>query len=90
MLGEWRCCFRICQKIKSGEKNGFGYHVMTETYEDMMAVGVMDPTKVTKSALEHAISICGVMLTSESIVTDKPALMKPLLDKTAGFNEAMM
>lgn len=78
------------KKLSQEKKIGYGYHVMTETYEDMMAVGVMDPTKVTKSALENAISLCGVMLTAESIMTDKQEPLKPLLDTTAGFNEAMM
>ena len=50
----------------------YGYNAYTEEYVDMIASGIVDPTKVTRSALEHAASIAGCVLTTESLVTDKP------------------
>ena len=62
----------VFEKIKNAKKIGYGYNAYTETYVDMIASGIVDPTKVTRSALEHAASIAGCVLTTESLVTDKP------------------
>ena len=48
----------------------FGYNARTETYEDLFAAGVIDPTKVTRVALENAGSIAGMLLTTECVVSD--------------------
>ena len=61
----------IVQKVREG-KNDFGFNARTETYENMLAAGVLDPTKVSRVALEHAASIAGMLLTTEYVIADKP------------------
>ncbi|MCD6250533.1 MAG: chaperonin GroEL [candidate division Zixibacteria bacterium] len=55
-----------------GESGAFGYNALTDTYEDMFKAGVVDPTKVTRTALENAASIAGLLLTTEAVICDKP------------------
>jgi len=62
----------VFEKIKTSKKVGFGYNAYTEQYVDMVAAGIVDPTKVTRSSLENAASIAACVLTTESLVTDKP------------------
>ncbi len=62
----------VYEKIKSSKKVGFGYNAYTETYMDMIENGIVDPTKVTRSSLENAASIAACVLTTESLVADKP------------------
>ncbi|MCC6599320.1 MAG: chaperonin GroEL [Crocinitomicaceae bacterium] len=59
----------IVQKVKEG-KNDFGYNARTETFENMYAAGVVDPTKVVRVALENAASIAGMLLTTECAISD--------------------
>ena len=54
------------------KKGGFGYNAETDTYEDLVAAGVIDPTKVVRSALQNAASIAGLLLTTEAVVVEKP------------------
>ena len=61
----------IVEKVKS-EKEGIGFDAATETYVDMKKAGIVDPTKVTRSALQNAASIASMVLTTESLVTDAP------------------
>ena len=61
----------IVEKVKS-EKEGIGFDASTETYVDMKKAGIVDPTKVTRSALQNAASIASMVLTTESLVTDVP------------------
>jgi chaperonin GroEL len=61
----------VVDKVKK-ENGAFGYNAQTDTYEDLIEVGVIDPTKVTRSALENAASISGLLLTTQAVVTDKP------------------
>ncbi len=61
----------VLEKVKEG-KVGYGYDAYSETYCDMMKAGIVDPTKVTRSALENAASIAAVLLTTEALVADKP------------------
>ena len=63
----------VYEKIRSSKKIGFGYNAYTEQYVDMLAAGIVDPTKVTRSSLENAASIASCVLTTESLVADKPA-----------------
>ena len=63
----------VFEKIKSSKKVGYGYNAYTETYMDMIENGIVDPTKVTRSSLENAASIAACVLTTESLVADKPA-----------------
>ena len=62
----------VYEKIRNSGKVGFGYNAYTEEYVDMIAAGIVDPTKVTRSSLENAASIAGCVLTTESLVVDKP------------------
>src|SRR5699024_10311940 len=62
----------VFEKIRSSRKVGYGYNAYDEVYCDMIASGIVDPTKVTRSALENAASIASCVLTTESLVTDKP------------------
>ncbi len=61
----------VVQKIKEGTGD-FGFNARTEVYENLFAAGVIDPTKVTRIALENAASIAGMLLTTEAVVADKP------------------
>ena len=61
----------VLEHVKAG-KTGYGYDAYNETYVDMVEAGIVDPTKVTRSALENAASIASVLLTTEALVTDKP------------------
>ncbi len=61
----------VVAKVKEGEGN-FGYNAASGEYGDMLEMGILDPTKVTRSALQHAASIAGLMLTTEAMVADKP------------------
>jgi chaperonin GroEL len=61
----------VVQKVKEGS-GSFGYNVATDTYEDLMASGVVDPTKVTRSALQNAASIAALMLTTEALISELP------------------
>jgi chaperonin GroEL len=62
----------VLEKIKESGKTGYGFDAYNETYVDMINAGIVDPTKVTRSALENAASIASVLLTTESLVADKP------------------
>ncbi len=61
----------IVQKVREG-KADFGFNARTETYENMLAAGVIDPTKVSRIALENAASIAAMLLTTECVIADKP------------------
>ncbi len=67
----------ILEKVRSGEK-GFGFDAYKEEYCDMVAAGIVDPAKVTRSALENAASVAGMVLTTESLVADKPEPPAPV------------
>ena len=58
------------QKVKEGNAD-FGYNARTDSYENLMAAGVIDPAKVTRVALENAASIAGMFLTTECVIADK-------------------
>ncbi|MDD5156040.1 MAG: TCP-1/cpn60 chaperonin family protein, partial [Candidatus Omnitrophica bacterium] len=61
----------VVQKVRQ-EKTNIGYDVSQDSYVDMIEAGVIDPTKVTRTALQNASSIASLLLTTEAIVTDKP------------------
>ncbi len=62
----------VLEKIKESGKTGYGFDAYNETYCDMIASGIVDPTKVNRSALENAASIASTLLTTEALVADKP------------------
>ena len=63
----------ILEKVRTSGKNGYGFDAYKEEYCDMIAGGIVDPAKVTRSALENAASVSGMVLTTESLVAEKPA-----------------
>ena len=62
----------ILEKVKAAGKNGYGFDAYKEEYCDMVTAGIIDPAKVTRSALENAASVSSMVLTTESLVADKP------------------
>ena len=60
----------IVENIKKANKVGYGFNALTEEYTDMIEAGIVDPTKVTRSALQHAASVASMILTTESLVAD--------------------
>ena len=67
----------ILEKVRTSGKNGFGFDAYKEEFCDMIASGIVDPAKVTRSALENAASVSGMVLTTESLVADKPQPAAP-------------
>ncbi len=67
----------ILEKVRTSGKNGYGFDAYKEDYCDMVACGIIDPAKVTRSALENAASISAMVLTTESLVSDKPEPAAP-------------
>ena len=67
----------ILEKVSTSGKNGYGFDAYKEEYCDMIASGIVDPAKVTRSALENAASVSGMVLTTESLVADKPQPAAP-------------
>lgn len=61
----------VCEKVASGEGN-YGYNAATEKFEDMVKAGVIDPTKVTRTALQNAASVSILLLTSDALIAEKP------------------
>lgn len=68
----------IVQKVKESTETNFGFNAETEEYGDMIKAGVIDPTKVTRVALENAGSVAGLLLMTETTIVDKPEPEKPM------------
>ena len=64
-------------KVKNGE-GAMGYNAETDTYEDLMKAGIMDPTKVVRFALQNAASVASLMLTTQAMVSEKPEEKKEM------------
>jgi chaperonin GroEL len=62
----------VVDKVKSSDKQNYGFDAQKEEYVDMLQAGIIDPTKVTRSALQNAASVAGLMLTTEVMITDLP------------------
>ena len=62
----------VLEKIRESGKTGYGFDAYNEVYCDMIPAGIVDPTKVNRSALENAASIASTLLTTEALVADKP------------------
>lgn len=77
----------IVEKIKAADKVGYGFNALTEEYVDMLSAGIIDPTKVTRSALQNAASVASMVLTTESLVTDikEPAPAAPAAPDMGGM-----
>ena len=79
----------VCQKVKEG-KGDFGFNARTEKYENLIAAGVIDPTKVTRVALENAASIAGMILTTECVLAEEKEKDKPAMPPMGGGMGDMM
>ena len=66
----------VAEKVREG-KGAFGYNALTDVYEDLIEAGVIDPAKVTRSALQNAASVASMMLTSDALIADMPKEEKP-------------
>ena len=66
----------VVQRVKEGKGN-FGFNAETGEYEDLMKAGIIDPTKVTRFALQNAASVAGLLMTTEAMVAEKPEKKKP-------------
>ena len=77
----------VVDKVKNSGKVGYGFDAATETYGDMIANGIVDPTKVNRSALQNAASVASMVLTTESLVADKkePAAPAPAAPDMGGM-----
>ncbi len=74
----------VANRVREGEGN-FGYNAATEAYGDMLEMGILDPTKVTRSALQFAASVAGLMITTECMVTDLPKKDAPAAPDMGGM-----
>ena len=61
----------VVAKVRASKDRNFGYNAQTDTYEDLVKAGVIDPTKVTRTALQNAASIAGLLLTTECVVVER-------------------
>jgi len=78
----------VVNEIKNHEGN-FGFNAATGNYEDLVVAGIVDPTKVTRSALQNAVSIAGMLLTTEAVVTDLPKKDEPQMPMGGGMGGGM-
>ena len=74
----------VANRVREGEGN-FGYNAATEVYGDMLEMGILDPTKVTRLALQFAASVAGLMITTECMVTDVPKKDAPAMPDMGGM-----
>jgi len=78
----------VLNEVLKGKAN-FGYNAATEEYGDMLKMGILDPTKVSRAALQHAASISGLMITTEAMVTDMPQDSAPAMPDMGGMGGGM-
>jgi chaperonin GroEL len=57
--------------VRNSKDDAFGYNALTDTYENLVQAGVIDPTKVTRTALQNAASIAGLLLTTEALIVER-------------------
>ena len=62
----------ILERVSSNDDKNFGFNAMTDEYGDMLSLGIVDPAKVTRSAVENAVSVAGMILTTAALITEKP------------------
>ena len=76
----------VMAKVREGQ-GAFGYNAATEAYGDMLEMGILDPTKVTRSALQNAASVAGLMLTTEAMVAELPKKETPPMPAGGGMDD---
>ncbi len=74
----------VVNKVRAGE-GAFGFNAATEEYGDMLEMGILDPAKVTRSALQAAASIAGLMITTEAMVAEHPEENAPSMPDMGGM-----
>ena len=74
----------MVEKVRERRTTSFGYNAQTDKYEDLVEAGVIDPTKVTRTALQNAASIASLLLTTEAMVAEKPEKEKVAGDAGGG------
>jgi chaperonin GroEL len=79
----------VIEKVRSNSDNNFGFNAATGNYEDLVKSGVIDPTKVTRSALQHAASISALMLTTEAMICEIPEKKAPAGPPAGGHGPEM-
>ncbi|MQA90079.1 MAG: chaperonin GroEL [Gemmatimonas sp.] len=79
----------VVEKVRSNDDVQFGYNARTNVYENLVKAGVIDPTKVTRTALQNAASIAGLLLTTEAVVVEKPETEKSAPAMPGGGMEGM-
>jgi chaperonin GroEL len=67
----------VVEKVRESKKKNFGFNAQTEEYEDLVEAGVIDPTKVVRTALQNAASVSGLLLTTECVVVEQPSKEAP-------------
>jgi chaperonin GroEL len=67
----------VVEKVRASKDNSFGYNALTDNYENLVTAGVIDPTKVTRTALQNAASIAGLLLTTEALIVEKKEPASP-------------
>jgi chaperonin GroEL len=80
----------VVDKVIHNTTPSFGFNALTETYEDLMAAGVIDPAKVSRCALQNAASVASLMLTTETLIAEKPKKDMPAMPGGHGGMEGMM
>ena len=78
----------VVAKVRASKDRNFGYNAQTDTYEDLVKAGVIDPTKVTRTALQNAASIAGLLLTTECVVVEKKEEKPALAARGGGMGGA--
>jgi len=68
----------VVGKVRDSSKANYGFDAATEEYVDMISAGIIDPAKVTRSALQNAASIAGLMLTTEALICELPSAQEPM------------
>jgi chaperonin GroEL len=80
----------VVEKVRSNDNPNFGYNALTDKYEDLIAAGVIDPTKVTRTALQNAASIAALMLTTEAMICEIPEKQPASSSGSAGHGSEGM
>jgi chaperonin GroEL len=80
----------VVDKVINNTSPSFGFNALTETYEDLLAAGVIDPAKVSRCALQNAASVASLMLTTETLIAEKPKKDSPAMPGGPGGMDGMM
>jgi chaperonin GroEL len=80
----------VVDKVINNTSASFGFNALTETYEDLLAAGVIDPAKVSRCALQNAASVASLMLTTETLIAEKPKKDMPAMPGGPGGMDGMM